>query len=124
MIYGIGTDLIETSRVKEQLEKVEGLCEQLFTPSELAYCRSMKHSEQHFAARLAAKEACFKAFGTGWRHGMAYREVEILRDELGKPMIRLHGKCGEYAHTHNIRAIHVSLSHIRHFAMATVVLEC
>ncbi|MBE0641791.1 MAG: holo-ACP synthase [Bacteroidales bacterium] len=123
MIYGIGTDLIETSRVKEQLDKVEGLCGQLFTPSEQAYCRSKKHSEQHFAARLAAKEAWFKAFGTGWRDGMAYKEVEILNDELGKPMIRLHGRCKDLADEAEIRAIHVSLAHIRDYATATVILE-
>lgn len=123
MIYGIGTDIIENERVKIQLKKVAGLKEQLFTDLEIHYCESKKFHEQHFAARFAAKEAFFKAIGTGWRYGLAYKEIEVFNDEEGKPGIRLHGKSREFADKENIKTIHISISHSKEIANAVVVLE-
>jgi len=123
LIYGVGTDIIETDRVKSQLEKVSGLKEQLFTNLEIEYCESKKHHEQHFAARFAVKEAFFKAIGTGWRYGLAYKEVEVLNNKEGKPSLRLHGKSKEFADKENIKTIHISISHIKEIANAIVILE-
>jgi len=123
LIYGVGTDIIETDRVKSQLEKVSGLKEQLFTNLEIEYCESKKRHEQHFAARFAAKEAFFKAIGTGWRYGLAYKEVEVLNNKEGKPSLKLHGKSREFADKENIKTIHISISHIKEIANAIVILE-
>jgi holo-[acyl-carrier protein] synthase len=123
LIYGVGTDIIETNRVKSQLERVSGLKEQLFTNLEIQYCESKKHREQHFAARFAVKEAFFKAIGTGWRYGLAYKEIEVINNEEGKPNLRLHGKSREFADKENIKSIHISISHIKEIANAIVILE-
>lgn len=123
MIYGIGTDIIEVKRVKKQLDKISGLKEKLFSPLEIEYCQSKRHHEQHFAARFAAKEAFFKALGTGWRNGLAYKEVEVYNNELGKPKIKLYGKSREFADKENINSIHISISHIKNIANAIVILE-
>lgn len=123
MIYGLGTDIIEVERVKKQLDKVSGLKEKLFTLYETRYCESKRHSEQHFAARFAAKEAFFKALGTGWRNGLAYNEIEVHNNELGKPEIKLYGKSKEFATKENIKTIHISISHIKNIANAIVILE-
>ena len=123
MIYGVGTDIIEVKRVKKQLEKISGLKEKLFSPLEIAYCESKKYAEQHFTARFAAKEAFFKALGTGWRNGLAYKEIELINNELGKPEIKLYGKSKEFANKEKIKTIHVSISHIKNIANAIVILE-
>lgn len=124
MIYGIGTDIIEIERVKKQLIEISGLKEKLFTQSEIAYCNSKKYSHQHFAGRFAAKEAFFKALGTGWRYGMSFNEIEIINNQLGKPEIITHGKSKTFADKEDIKKIHISISHIKDIASATVILEC
>ena len=123
MITGIGTDIIEVKRIEERLLKQEGLKSGLFTPSEIAYCESKKFPHQHYAARFAAKEAFFKAMGTGWRYGMRYTEIEIGNDELGKPFIKTEGKVREEIVKRNITKVHLSISHLKDLANALVVLE-
>ena len=123
MIYGVGTDIIEVKRVKKQLDKISGLKEKLFSPLEITYCESKKYAEQHFTGRFAAKEAFFKALGTGWRNGLEYNEIEVYNNELGKPKIKLYGKSKKFANKENINSIHISISHIKNIATAVVILE-
>jgi holo-[acyl-carrier protein] synthase len=123
LIAGIGTDIIETGRIDAKLNHEIGLKDVLFTVDEISYCESMKFSSQHFAARFAAKEAFFKALGTGWRYGMKYSEVEIAKDELGNPFIKTSGRVKEELEMKDIYRIHLTLSHTREYATAFVVLE-
>ncbi len=92
MIYGTGIDIIEVKRVKNQLIRNEGLREKIYTQKEITYCESKRHSYRYYAARFAAKEAFFKALGTGWRYGFEFKEIEISNNELGKPEITCSGK--------------------------------
>ncbi len=124
MIFGIGTDIIEVKRMQRHLESNEALRQKLYTKGEQAYCESanvMKY--QSYAARFAAKEAFFKALGTGYRYGMAFHEIEVLNNELGKPYIKPHGKVKEYLETNQIKHIHLTISHVKKMASAFVVLE-
>jgi holo-[acyl-carrier protein] synthase len=121
MIIGIGTDIIEVDRVARAISK-EAFKKKVFSEREIAYCESQK-KEESFAARFAAKEAFFKALGTGWRDGMGITEVEILNDELGKPEIFLSGKAKEVFEQKGGTHIHLSLSHIKTQAIAFVILE-
>lgn len=124
MIFGIGTDIIEVSRMEKHLENNEALQKKLYTKDEQKYCERGKVTRaQCFAARFAAKEAFFKALGTGYRYGMAFHEIEILNDELGKPFINPHGKVKEYLEEKKIKSIHLSISHVKEMANAFVVLE-
>lgn len=124
MIFGIGTDIIEVSRMEKHLENNEALQKKLYTEDEQKYCvRGKVTRAQCFAARFAAKEAFFKALGTGYRYGMAFHEIEILNDELGKPFINPHGKVKEYLEEKKIKSIHLSISHVKEMANAFVVLE-
>ncbi|OGU62462.1 MAG: holo-[acyl-carrier-protein] synthase [Ignavibacteria bacterium RBG_13_36_8] len=123
MIFGIGTDVIEVKRVLDKISSEEGFKESIFTEKEIEYCESKWSRGQNYAARYAAKEAFFKALGTGWRNGMKYNEIEIVNDALGKPDIQLHGSTKKYLEENNIFEIHVSLSHVKDYAFATVVLE-
>ncbi|NOU46159.1 MAG: holo-ACP synthase [Bacteroidales bacterium] len=123
MIYGIGTDIIEVGRMQKHLENNDALKNKLFTVLEQEYAEKRATIYQHYAARFAAKEAFFKALGTGYRFGMAFHEIEVENDELGKPVINLHGKVKEYIEKQGITSIHLSISHVKEMASAFVILE-
>lgn len=123
MIYGIGIDLIEVKRVARLIEGGIRFKERIYTARERAYCDQKRHGSQNYAARFAAKEAFFKALGTGWRGGLTFQDVEILNDERGKPEIVLHNKAREAAERLRISRIHVSLTHIKEMASSVVTLE-
>lgn len=123
MIFGIGTDIIEVDRVGKQVADCTGFREQIFTEREIKYCESKRSKAQNYAARFAAKEALFKALGTGWRGGLAWSEIEILNNRLGKPEVFVHGKIKRFIEKKKITRIHVSLSHINNLANAFVIIE-
>jgi holo-[acyl-carrier protein] synthase len=95
----------------------------VFSPQEIAYCETKAHPFQHYAARFAAKEAFFKALGTGWVSGTAFNEVEIINNEHGKPMVNLLGETARFVATMSISKISVSLSHLKTMASAIIILE-
>ncbi|UBM62315.1 holo-ACP synthase [Candidatus Sulfidibacterium hydrothermale] len=124
MIFGTGTDIIETDRIQKAIEKTPGFAGKIFTEAEQKYCEARKAGKyQSYAARYAAKEAFFKALGTGYRDGMRFREIEIINDPLGKPEIRVHGKVKTFVSEQKIIRTHLSLSHLREMAVAFVILE-
>jgi holo-[acyl-carrier protein] synthase len=123
LIFGAGTDIIEVERVEQKLVRTASLKAKLFTPTEIAYCESKHRPALHFAARFAAKEAFLKAMGTGWSGGHQFSEIEVINDPLGKPQLFVHGKVKEFCAAHGIGAMEVSLTHIKDFASAVVVLE-
>lgn len=122
MIIGIGTDLIEVARIKKNMDNPNFL-KKVFTPKEIELSEYKQSKEQSLAARFAAKEACMKALGTGWAEGISFHEIEILNDEMGSPKVRLMGKTLKKAHSLEVKAIHISLSHLKDIATATVILE-
>ena len=122
MIIGIGTDIADVHRIAKSIEN-NSFKEKVFSHTEITYCETKVNKAESFAARFAAKEAFFKALGTGWRGGMAFNEVEVVNDELGKPTLNIIGTTAEIIKDKNIKIIHVSLSHVKDLAMATVVLE-
>ena len=116
----IGVDLVENQRIKQLLEKSgERFLTRVFTPQERHYCANRITS---LAARWAAKEAMGKAFGTGIGD-MAFKEIEILNDERGRPYIRLHGAAKTLADSLGFEHIAVSLSHTENYAIAFVVVD-
>jgi len=123
MIYGIGIDAIEVQRIQKQLTQSGRFKERIFTQNEISYCESKKNKAQNYAARFAAKEAFFKALGTGWRGGLGFNQVEITNDELGKPEIHLYGKAKQLIEGKGITDIHVSLTHLKATASSIVILE-
>lgn len=123
MIAGIGTDLIEVERITEKVGNKPGFRELVFSEAEIAYCEKKTFKFEHYAARFAAKEAFFKAIGTGWRDGMAFNEVEVRNDEMGKPVLNLLGKTAETIREMGLGNIFVSLAHLKTVASAVVVIE-
>jgi holo-[acyl-carrier protein] synthase len=123
MIYGIGIDLIEVERVAEKIGKLSGFRELVFSKNEIEYCELRANKFEHYAARFAAKEAFFKAIGTGWRDGTAFNEIEIINEENGKPVISFLGKTAASVSKLNLGKIAVSLSHLKTMATAIVIIE-
>ena len=123
MIYGMGTDILETKRMATLVARGRPYLETIFTALEIEYCESKARPSEHYAARYAAKEAVLKALGTGWRDGLAFSDIEIRNDELGKPQVFLHGKVKELCDRLQIRQTLVSLSHTREIAIAVAILE-
>lgn len=119
---GIGIDLVKVSRVQRLLSRHNRHLGKIFTLGEIGYCQRRRHQFQHFAARFAAKEAMFKALGTGWNAEIKWTDIEVVKDETGKPRIDLHGKAKEMTERMNIRDILVSLSHCSDHAIAQVIL--
>ncbi|HAH32102.1 MAG TPA: holo-[acyl-carrier-protein] synthase [Elusimicrobia bacterium] len=123
MIFGIGIDTIEVARVGREIVKSDGFKERYFSDREIAYCELKHGKARNYAARFAAKEAFFKALGTGYSGGLAFNEVEVINDRLGKPEIVLRGKAKELCGKRKIRGIHVSLTHIKNYSSAVVIME-
>ena len=123
MIYGIGTDLIEVERVAEKIGKKAGFRELVFSKNEIEYCELRTNKYEHYAARFAAKEAFFKAMGTGWRDGTAFNEIEITNNESGKPELSFFGKTADAIDKMKLGKISVSLSHLKTMASAVVIIE-
>jgi holo-[acyl-carrier protein] synthase len=123
MILGIGTDLLDVSRMEQEISKGRaGLKDEVFTPAEIAYCEGKQFPARHFAARFAAKEALVKALSAP---GVTprLRDVEVERSETGAPRLVLHGELRQAAWRLGVKKILVSLSHTDSLAMASVVLE-
>ena len=124
MIVGIGTDLIEISRIERSLAQFgERFLARVYTPREIAYCQSKKQSAESFAARFAAKEAGAKALGTGISRGVTWREFEVTRIRGHRPELLLHGRAAELAAQLGITRLSVSLSHSRDLSIAVVIAE-
>lgn len=124
MILGIGLDVVETAQIRRLLaahgRRFE---ERVFTAGERGDCAGRADREQAFAARFAAKEACFKALGTGWSQGVSFLQVEVTRTDGGAPALRLSGRAADRARERGVRSVHVSLSHQAGIAAAAVILE-
>jgi holo-[acyl-carrier protein] synthase len=123
MIKGIGVDMVEIGRVRKLIEQDGGFAGRIFTAREIAYCESKFSKAQHYAARFTAKEAFFKALGTGFRDGMGWQDVEVENDALGKPQLRLAAVALAQFKKRKLKRALLSLSHTRDMAVALVVIE-
>ncbi len=121
MIRGLGTDLVEVSRMALKIKKNEFLM-LVFSSSEISYCEAKNSSAQHFAARFAAKEAYMKAVGTGWSNKANFKEIEITNKTDGAPIMTLYGETLAYFIQSKFKHIIVSLTHTESMASATVII--
>jgi holo-[acyl-carrier protein] synthase len=124
MVLGLGTDLVETSRVQASMDRFgRRFLDRIYTADEIAYCIRKKNAAESFAARFAAKEAGAKALGTGISRGVSWKELEVKREASGRPTLHLTGRAAQLAATMGVRRTQLSLTHTRDMAMAVVVIE-
>ena len=124
MIVGTGVDIAETSRIEQVMERHgERFAKRISTPAEIAYCEKFKNKAERYAARFAAKEAAFKALGTGWGNGVHWVDVEVTHLPSGKPELVLTGRALEVARTLGVSRSSVSISHSDRYVVAQVIME-
>src|SRR2546429_4127392 len=122
-VRGIGIDLVPIPRMRQVMERwQERFLTRVFTPDEIAYCRSRKDPAPHFAARFAAKEAGLKALGTGLRLGVSWTELEVRRERGGPPMLVLSGRSRELARARGADRLLLALSHDGGYEIAQAML--
>lgn len=122
MILGIGTDIIEIERIDKAIKDNPRFINKVFTEKEIEYMKDKGERAQHVAGGFAAKEAVSKALGTGFRK-FSMKDIEIFRNNLGKPEVLLYGKAEELAKVHGDYIVHLSISHDRDKAIAYAILE-
>ena len=124
MIFGTGVDIAETLRIEQSLERHgERFTKRIFTPAEAVYCEKFKNRGERYSARFAAKEAAFKALGTGWREGIRWLDVEVVHQPSGKPELVLTGRAQEVARELRVTRTSVSISHSDRYVVALVIFE-
>jgi holo-[acyl-carrier protein] synthase len=124
VIVGLGVDIAEVDRVRAAIERRgQALFKRLFTPREIAYCETHRNSYERYAGRFAAKEAAMKALGTGWRRGVRWIDIEIVRLPSGKPSLELRGRAREFAERLEVKNISLTITHSGNTALAQVIFE-
>ncbi len=118
-MLGVGNDIIEIERLSKSIER-HGLhfLNRLFTQKEQDYCYRYQDPAPHFAGRFAAKEAVVKALGTGFGAHVQWHEIEILNDELGKPVVHFSESINR---RFNNPKILLSISHCNAYATAVAI---
>ncbi len=124
MIFGIGTDIVEVSRIEESLARFgEAFAQRILTEREWLAFEKSATKARFLAKRFAAKEAFSKALGTGLRAPATFQNIGVDHDDLGKPVFDLGPALQAYLDDRRIVACHLSVSDEKALAAAFVVLE-
>ena len=121
MIAGVGTDIAECARIEHMMLRYgESFLRRVLTREEFRECNGVSY----LAGRWCAKEALSKALGTGIGANCAFGDIHVLRDTAsGRPVMTLSGSAKRTADALGVKRIHLSISHDKHYALATVILE-
>src|SRR5450432_421691 len=124
MIVGSGIEIAEVPRIAESIARFgDRFLRRIYTEGEIRYCESKANRMERYAARFAAKEAAMQALGTGWNHGVRWRDCEVARMPGGRPTMSFHGKAGEFAAKLGVKNVALSISHTAEQAIAQLILE-
>jgi holo-[acyl-carrier protein] synthase len=119
VIIGLGTDVAEVDRFRFAPAQLEKFSTKVFTAEEIAHARKHRYPHERLAGAFAAKEATRKAFG----HAIPWRHVGVRHERSGKPFIELTGRAAGLIAARGVRRMHLTISHSRQNAVATVILE-
>lgn len=123
-LYGIGVDIVNIPRIEAMLQRwgVKFL-QRAFTEAERRYCDGKTSPAPHYAARFAAKEAVFKALGSGWTGGVTWHDVEVRNHpQTSRPDVVLSGKCLDALAEFSAYRVLISLSHDTDYAIAQAMI--
>jgi holo-[acyl-carrier protein] synthase len=124
MIVGLGVDIAEIDRIEAAIARHgQHFLGRIYTPNEIAYCERYRARFERYAGRFAAKEATMKALGTGWRQGVRWVDIEVVRQRGSRPTILLHGAAKEHAAHLGVKNISLSITHSGNIAFAQVIFE-
>jgi holo-[acyl-carrier protein] synthase len=119
MIIGLGTDVAEVDRFRFTAKQLEKFSTKVFTAEEIAHALKHRFAHERLAGAFAAKEATRKAFG----HAIPWRSIGVRHERSGRPYIELTGRAAGLLAARGVRRLHVTISHSRQSAVATVILE-
>lgn len=119
-ILDIGTDIIEIERIKNAITKNPRFLEKIFTEREIEYFKSKGFKVESIAGNFAGKEAVSKSIGMGIRE-FNFKDIEILRNELGKPIVKTYNNLERICIHYNVLEIKVSISHCKEYAVANAI---
>lgn len=119
-VLGVGIDLVDVDRFRRSLQRTPSMRERMFTEGERSYAETANDPTERYAARFAAKEAVMKALGVGLG-AFGFHDVEVLRDEGGRPSLRVVGAAELLAVERGVRTWQISLTHTATSAGAVVV---
>ena len=124
MIIGMGVDIAEVERIRAAIDRHgETFLRRLFTQRERSYCEQFRNKYERYAGRFAAKEAAMKALGTGWRRGVRWVDLEVVREASGRPTLALTGEAAKIAERLGVKHIALSITHTASQALAQVIFE-
>ena len=124
MVVGLGVDIVQNDRIKGIIDKWgDKFLDKIFTSTELDFINRHEQKLQRYASNYAVKEAFVKALGTGFRNGINFHNIQVRRDELGKPFIELMGSTKSFAEQKGINKIHTTISHEKDYSVAVVIFE-
>jgi len=124
VIYGIGVDLVTIARFTDLIARFgDKTAKKILADNEYAVYSLRDKKAEFLASRFAAKEACVKALGTGFRDGLSLRHIAIVSDDIGKPVLHLDHQAKRLALSLGVNRCHVTISHEREHVVAMVVLE-
>jgi len=119
MIIGLGTDVADVERFRFTPMQLEKFSQKIFTPEEIAHAQRHRNPQERLAGAFAAKEATRKAFG----HAIPWRLIGVRHEPSGKPYVHLAGRAAHLIAARGVHRMHLSISHTRSSAVATVILE-
>lgn len=119
-ILDIGIDIIEIDRIRKAVSKNARFLDKIFTEREIEYFESKGFKAESIAGNFAAKEAISKSIGKGIRE-YNFKDIEVLRDELGKPIVKTYNNLESICIDYNVLEIKVSISHCKEYAIANAV---
>ena len=121
-IVAHGIDLVDCPRIAQMAGRHgERFIDRVFTKAEQAYAKSTKNEIEKLAGRFAAKEAILKLMGTGWRGKIAWTDIEVVNNAMGRPEVTLAGEVKRIAERLGISYVSVSITHTANFAIASAV---
>ena len=122
-VIGIGTDLVDVSRIRAEIERNPAFIENVFSPAEIEWCEACFNPAERYAGRFAAKEAFYKALPVWVQNETSWLDVEILAGSNGEPKIRPSVNCNDSLRKLGVDTIFVSISHENELAIAFIVLS-
>ena len=117
-----GIDLVDCNRIQELLTKHgQRFLNRVFTKTEQEYSQRHRFQVERLSGRFAVKEAVMKMLGTGWQSGIAWTDIEVVNDALGRPEVKLSGKVAAVAKELGIEQVSVSITHTSGLAVASAI---
>ena len=123
MIFGVGTDIMQISRMRTALSRTPALMQRILTPTEQKACNDSSDPALFMAKRFAAKEAVVKALGTGIGRGVSWQHVEVTHNSAGQPQVVLSGGAQKLSVDQGVVNVHLSYSDEKDYIVAFAVAE-